>query len=653
MRSAATREPLHQRLPTLALSLTLAAAGSPAVELMVTEGTDIALAASPARGELVVDLYGRLWALPVAGGTAVALTEPERTFREPAVSPDGRLIVATAAEAGHGDTAQDGPGGPPSHLWLVERDTGAARRLTDGPWRDRDPRWHPDGDRIVFASDRAGSYDLWTLEPASGALRQLTASRGEALEPSWSADGRALAWLEQGPAGWALRLSTDGAPARSLYRSQRELAAPSLRPDATVLSFLERGPGGYTLNMLILGPAPVAKTMAEGEDFFLHPAVWLDRERYLYTADGRLRARTFGAGRRRDLPFSAFVSVREEAHATAGYALQPLPEPHRGRYVLRAGRLFDGVRAEYRRGIDILIEDERILATGPAGRWPGELVLDFSSATVLPGLIDLDAAVDRADGPLLLASGVTTVALPAAGAGAPPAAEPPGWRAPGPRVAAVIANGRSGLATRLYPDIARGARLVSGAALPASPSGLRYQDVAGLLGAAGATVITNLSEHGLPEWEIRRLRASRQFRALVRGPWPGPVAERPVARTLGPALLAAGAKIAAGSAGAPPPGLALHGELALLETGGLPGWRALQAATLDAAATLGLPGELGTVDAGAYADLVIVGGDPLADVTTALEVVAVVRGGQFLSAAALLEHRKPAVSGYLTKYGRP
>jgi imidazolonepropionase-like amidohydrolase len=53
----------------------------------------------------------------------------------------------------------------------------------------------------------------------------------------------------------------------------------------------------------------------------------------------------------------------------------------------------------------------------------------------------------------------------------------------------------------------------------------------------------------------------------------------------------------------------------------------LKSATADAADLLGIADRAGTVDVGKDADLVLLDGDPLADIRNTRRVVAVVRGG--------------------------
>jgi hypothetical protein len=71
-----------------------------------------------------------------------------------------------------------------------------------------------------------------------------------------------------------------------------------------------------------------------------------------------------------------------------------------------------------------------------------------------------------------------------------------------------------------------------------------------------------------------------------------------------------------------------HQEVALLQRGGLSAKEVLRSSTMNPARMLGLDGEQGRIDLGQRADLLIVGGDPLADLAAALKQIRyVVRDG--------------------------
>ena len=83
------------------------------------------------------------------------------------------------------------------------------------------------------------------------------------------------------------------------------------------------------------------------------------------------------------------------------------------------------------------------------------------------------------------------------------------------------------------------------------------------------------------------------------------------------------------------PGYSLHSELEMLVRAGLSPMEALEAATVRPAAFFGRSGEMGTVEVGRLADLVLLSRDPLDDITNTRSVGAVVSKGEFLSRAEL------------------
>src|SRR5271166_2315913 len=91
---------------------------------------------------------------------------------------------------------------------------------------------------------------------------------------------------------------------------------------------------------------------------------------------------------------------------------------------------------------------------------------------------------------------------------------------------------------------------------------------------------------------------------------------------------ASGVKVAFGTdAAVYPHGLNAR-EFAVMVKLGLTPLQAIQSATVNAADLLGWPGKVGSLDPGAWADIVAVDGDPLKDVTTLERVKFVMKGGE-------------------------
>jgi hypothetical protein len=97
----------------------------------------------------------------------------------------------------------------------------------------------------------------------------------------------------------------------------------------------------------------------------------------------------------------------------------------------------------------------------------------------------------------------------------------------------------------------------------------------------------------------------------------------------------AGGLVLAGTDELPWPGAGLHEELRLLVDAGLTPLAALQAATRNAARALGWEARTGTITVGREADLVLLDGNPLEDITNTRRIRAVVRAGRVLDRAAL------------------
>lgn len=114
----------------------------------------------------------------------------------PALSPDGRLMLAQVSRPGTG-----------SDITLFDLVSGWQFALTSDRTVDLQPRWTRDGNYVVFSSDRSGVFNIYAFSLSDRKLFQVTNVVGGAFAPAVSHDGRQLAFVSYSSKGYDIAVT--------------------------------------------------------------------------------------------------------------------------------------------------------------------------------------------------------------------------------------------------------------------------------------------------------------------------------------------------------------------------------------------------------------------------------------------------------------
>jgi imidazolonepropionase-like amidohydrolase/Tol biopolymer transport system component len=186
------------------------------VSITTDEGSWMSLDVSPDGKQIVFDMLGDIYTMPIGGGTATLIRGGHAFEVQPRYSPDGKHISFTS-DAGGGD-----------NIWTMNTDGSEAKQITKEDFRLlNNAVWSVDGNYLYcrkhFTSSRSlGAGEIWMYHKSGGKGIQLTKKKNDQQdvgEPWASPDGKYVYYSEDVYPGGSFQYNKD--PNSQIYAISR------------------------------------------------------------------------------------------------------------------------------------------------------------------------------------------------------------------------------------------------------------------------------------------------------------------------------------------------------------------------------------------------------------------------------------------------
>jgi Tol biopolymer transport system component/N-acetylneuraminic acid mutarotase len=177
----------------------------------------------------------------VVGGRVYSDLPGAERYSQAGVSIGGPKIVFGG---GRGNGNRD--------VYTMDLDGANPTRLTSEPAYDDQPKWSPDGSKIVFMSDRDGNFEIYSMNADGSNQTRLTNSLGGDGFPAWSPDGTKIVFTSgdmRNPATFEIyTMNADGTNRTRLTNDNFIDGVPAWSPDGTKIVFMSGGSSVFDIN---------------------------------------------------------------------------------------------------------------------------------------------------------------------------------------------------------------------------------------------------------------------------------------------------------------------------------------------------------------------------------------------------------------------
>ena len=153
----------------------------------------------------------------------------------PSLSRDGKRLAVNRMDPATGNW----------DIWTIDLDTGIPTRLTTDPAQDADAVWSPDGNEVVFVSNRNGEYGLYRKSlTGSGTEERILTASSEPRATDWTRD-RAFVIYEVDGNVMALPMTGSDRTPRPVATSPFQEYGASTSPDGHWIAYAAEDTGEF------------------------------------------------------------------------------------------------------------------------------------------------------------------------------------------------------------------------------------------------------------------------------------------------------------------------------------------------------------------------------------------------------------------------
>lgn len=152
------------------------------INFTTSQGTWMSVDVHPDGKTIMFDMMGDLYTIPISGGKATKVTKGMAYDVHPRYSPDGNSIVFVSDKSGS------------DNLWIKDLKTKEEKQLTKGNNQHHvSADWSPDGDYIVGVSGRRNIKPFMYHKDGGAGAKLISAPKNlKTIDPAFSADGNLI-----------------------------------------------------------------------------------------------------------------------------------------------------------------------------------------------------------------------------------------------------------------------------------------------------------------------------------------------------------------------------------------------------------------------------------------------------------------------------